>query len=407
MRVYLSPCGMGVGHVSRCRTIVDALVERDCSVFVSTYSTGLEYARRLGYPAVETVPVWLKRNSEGRIDFKLTAATSPGLFRGLWSIMRQIVAEIENIQRFRPALVVSDSRPSSLIAARLLGVPSIAILNQFKVRIARRPGKGHTGPLERIFFFIANVVWWFVSVVIGWFWSFADKILIPDLPPPHTISSDNLSIPRRCAGKVEFIGPLLNTSCRNTPKRVAEDWSKHASGTPLILVPLSVSPEEGYGFTGRVERILEELSDRYQIVMSRGRVSGSTEAERKGNLKVYDWIPALDKYLEACDLVVSRAGHVTVLSSLAYGKPLLIIPIPDHPEQLSNARRASELGAATVLAADELTVDRLGSTIDRMLNSREYARRAAEIRDLTSGMKGLERVIAAVTELSQEGGGAC
>ena len=103
---------------------------------------------------------------------------------------------------------------------------------------------------------------------------------------------------------------------------------------PLILVPLSVSPEEGYVFTRRIEKILEELSGRYRIVMSRGRASGSTEAERKGNLTIYDWIVGLDEYLEACDLVVSRAGQVTVLSSLAYGKPLLIIPIPDHPEQL-------------------------------------------------------------------------
>jgi len=407
MRVYLSPCGMGVGHVSRCRTIVEALAERDWSVLVSTYSNGLEYASKLGYPTVGTAPLWMKTNSEGRIDFKLTAATSPGFFRGLWSIIRQIVGEIGNIQHFRPSLVISDSRPSSLIAARLLGVPSVAILNQFKVRIARRPGKGHTGPLDTVFFFIANVVWWFVSVVIGWFWSFADRILIPDLPPPHTISSDNLSIPRRWARKVEFIGPLLNTSCGNSSKRVMEGGSDRASGMPLIFVPLSVPLGEGCGFTERVEKILEGLSGRYRIVMSRGRVSGSTEAERKGNLNVYDWIFGLERYLEACDLVVSRAGHMTILSSLAYGKPLLIIPIPDHPEQLSNARRASELGVATVLAADKLTTDLLGSTIDRMLNSPEYARRAAEIRDLTCGMKGLERVIAAVTELSQEGGSAC
>jgi len=176
---------------------------------------------------------------------------------------------------------------------------------------------------------------------------------------------------------------------------------------PLILVPLSVSPEEGYVFTRRIEKILEELSSRYQIVMSRGRASGSTEAERKGNLTIYDWIVGLDEYLEACDLVVSRAGQVTVLSSLAYGKPLLIIPIPDHPEQLGNARRASELGVATVLAAEELTAPLLDSTIDRMLNSPEYAKRAAEIRDLTCRMNGLEKVIAAVAQLSQEGGRPC
>jgi len=407
MRVYLSPCGMGVGHVSRCKAIVDALVERGWPVLVSTYSSGLEYASRLGYTTAETVPLWMKMDNEGRIDFKRTAATSPGFFRGLWSLVRQVVAEIKNIQHFKPSLVISDTRMSSLIAARFLGVPSLAILNQFKVRIARRPGKGGLRPLDRVFFFIANLVWWFVSVVIGWVWSFAEKILIPDLPPPHTVSSNNLSIPRRYARKVEFVGPLLGASFCNSPKRVAQGRSGRATGMPLILVPLSVSPEEGYVFTRRIEKILEELSSRYQIVMSRGRASGSTEAERKGNLTIYDWIVGLDEYLEACDLVVSRAGQVTVLSSLAYGKPLLIIPIPDHPEQLGNARRASELGVATVLAAEELTAPLLDSTIDRMLNSPEYAKRAAEIRDLTCRMNGLEKVIAAVAQLSQEGGRPC
>jgi len=407
MRVYLSPCGMGLGHVSRCKTIADALIERDWSVLISTYSNGLEYASRLGYPTMETVPLWLKTNDEGGIDFKLTAATSPGLFRGLWSIVRQIVAEIRNIQRFRPTLVVSDSRASSLIAARLLRVPSIAILNQFNVRIARRPSKRRLRPLDKIFFLIANVVWWFVSVVIGWFWSFADTILIPDLPPPYTISSDSLAFPRGCARKVEFVGPLLNWPSGDPPKLVAKDRLGYDSVRPLILVPLSVLPREESGFVRRVEKTLEKLPDRYQIVMSRGRLSGSTEAERKGNLTVYDWISGLDEYFEACDLVVSRAGHVTVLSSLAYGKPLLIIPVPDHPEQLGNARRAFELGVARVLAVDELTADLLSSTIDRMLNSPEYARRAAEIRDLACRMRGVERVIAAVRQLSQGGGKPC
>ncbi len=124
MRIYLAPCGMGVGHISRCKTITNLLTEHGWSIFVSTYSDGLEYAKGLGYQLVETVPLTMKTNSDGGIDFKLTAATSPGLFRGLWSILRQIIAEIRNIQRIKPALVVSDSRASSLIAARLLGVPS-------------------------------------------------------------------------------------------------------------------------------------------------------------------------------------------------------------------------------------------------------------------------------------------
>lgn len=401
MRIYLAPCGMGLGHISRCKTIARTLAERGWSVIISTYSDGLEYARELGYPTVSTVSLALKTNSDGGIDFKLTAATSPGFFHGLWSILRQILAEMKNIRTLNPALVISDSRVSSLIAAKLLRVPSIALLNQFNVRIVRRPSKRHLGPLDRIFFFVANIIWFFVNPLIGWFWSFADKILIPDLPPPHTISFENLAIPKSSARKVEFIGPLLERISVNPSKLTARQRLGYDAKRPLILVPLSIPLNEGSGFVNRIENILEKLPNSYQIVMSRGKVSNSTQAQRRNNLTVYDWILNLDEHIEACDLVVSRAGHLTILSSLAYGKPLLIIPIPDHPEQLGNARRAFELGVAEILATDELSIPHLLPAIQNMLNSPKYARNAAEIGELSRRMGGTERVIAAVEQLSQ------
>ena len=404
MKVYLAPCGMGVGHVSRCRPIADSLIERGRSIAVSTYSSGLEYAQRLGYPTVQTVPLWLKADDLSGVDFKLTAATSPGFFRGLWSIISQIVAEIRNIRRFRPAVVVSDTRLSSLVAAKLLMVPSVVILNQFRVKIPRRPSKGSMRPLDKIFFVIANVVWWLVSVVVGWIWCLADMILIPDLPPPHTISSGNLAIPRNCASKVEFLGPLIKRPSRNPSKPTTRDQLGYNSNQPIILVALSVSPGEGRQFVGRVEKILENLPSRYQIVMSRGKVSGSLHAERKGNLTVYDWISNLDEYLEICDLVVGRAGQVTIMSSIAHGKPLLLIPVPDHPEQLGNARRALELGVANVLSVEELTMNSLASAIDRMLRSPEYRDRLAEIAEHAYRIGGLERAITIVEELSRKSG---
>ena len=401
MRIYLAPCGMGVGHISRCKTIANLLAEHDWSIFVSTYSDGLEYAKGLGYPLVETVPVTMKTNSDGGIDFKLTAATSPGLFRGLWSILRQIIAEMRNIQRIKPALVVSDSRASSLIAARLLRVPSIAILNQFSIKLVRRPSRGRMGILDKIFFLIANTIWFLVNPIIGGFWSFADKILIPDLPLPYTISYENLAIPRSCTQKVEFIGPLLKQIPTNPSKLVVRNHLGYDVNRPLILVPLSVPLNEESDFVEQVERVLEKLPDSLQIVMSRGRICSSAEAQRKKNITVYDWIFNLDDYLEACDMVISRAGHHTILSSLAYGKPSLVIPIPDHPEQLRNARRASQLGVAKVLSADELTVDRLVSAIDDILNTHSYAGNASAMGDLMRKMKSTEEVIEVIEQLSQ------
>jgi len=407
MRIYLAPCGMGVGHISRCKAIADMSIERGWSVYVSTYSDGLEYASRLDYPIVETVPLGLKRNSDGGIDFRLTAATSPGFFQGLWSILRQIVTEIRNIQRVNPAIVISDSRASSLIAARLLNVPSIAILNQFNVKLVRRPSKRHLGPLEKVFFLVANTVWFFVNPIIGEFWSFADKILIPDLPPPFTISSDNLTIPKSCAHKVEFIGPLLERISADPSKFAARQKLGYAVWKPLILVPITTSLNEGSGFVTRIKNALEGLPERYQVVMSKGRLSDLTEVQRRNNLTVYNWILDPDIWLEACDLVVCRAGHLTILSSLAYGRPMIIIPIPDHPEQLGNARRAFELGVAEILTADALTAERFLPMTDTVLNSSDYVENASKVGELTRRMRGTERVIAVIERLSRRREVAC
>ena len=401
MRIYLAPCGMGLGHITRCKAIVNISGKHDWPVYVSTYSDGLEYARGLGYPIVETVPVELKTNSDGRIDFKLTAATSPGFFRGLWSIVKQIVAEIRNIQRLKPAIVVSDSRASPLIAARFLNVPSIAILNQFSIKIVRRPSKTKLGPLEKIFFLVANMVWFFVNPIIGWFWSFADKILIPDLPIPYTISSENLAIPKSCLHKVEFIGPLLEQAPLPQSRSAAKEKLGYDVNRPLILVPLSTPLNEGLDYASRVESILEKLPHQYQVVMSRGKVSNSNHLRRKDNITVYDWILNLDEHLQACDLVVCRAGHLSILGSLAYGRPMLILPIEDHPEQLGNARRAYELGVAEVLGTEQLMVEHLLSTINNILNSSKYAENASKVAELILEMKGTERVIATIQQLWQ------
>jgi UDP:flavonoid glycosyltransferase YjiC (YdhE family) len=45
--------------------------------------------------------------------------------------MRQVNTEISYMKAFRPDAVVSDSRLSSIFAAKLLGIPILLILNQF------------------------------------------------------------------------------------------------------------------------------------------------------------------------------------------------------------------------------------------------------------------------------------
>lgn len=77
--------------------------------------------------------------------------------------------------------------------------------------------------------------------------------------------------------------------------------------------------------------------------------------------------PMADGYALA-DLVVSRAGMITIAELCAWGLPSILIPLPtaaaDH--QTGNARAMEMAGAASVLLQNELSGKRLGDEIRRL-----------------------------------------
>ncbi len=90
---------------------------------------------------------------------------------------------------------------------------------------------------------------------------------------------------------------------------------------------------------------------------------------RPPEVHVLDFLdPMADAYAVA-DLVVSRAGMITVAELCAWGLPSILIPLPtaaaDH--QTHNARVLGEAGAAEVLAQRDLTENTLGGRIEELL----------------------------------------
>ena len=117
-------------------------------------------------------------------------------------------------------------------------------------------------------------------------------------------------------------------------------------------------------------------------------------------VRVFGWIDNQDDFIRASDLVVSRAGHGTIMKALVYGKPLVLIPIPDHTEQYANARRAAYLNVAQTIDQNSLNAHTLGSAIQSILNSGEYKRRAAEISVEASSTRGVSRACDLITQLA-------
>jgi UDP-N-acetylglucosamine--N-acetylmuramyl-(pentapeptide) pyrophosphoryl-undecaprenol N-acetylglucosamine transferase len=105
-------------------------------------------------------------------------------------------------------------------------------------------------------------------------------------------------------------------------------------------------------------------------VTGRGTYGEFTRFHRPPRVQVVDYLdPMADGYAVA-DLVVSRAGMMTVAELCAWGLPSILIPLPtaaaDH--QTHNARVLAEAGASLQLPQAELTPERLGDAVERLLS---------------------------------------
>jgi len=371
LRVYVAPAGIGLGHITRCEPIADALVATGTKVVYSTYLDGLDYARKRGLPTLPTVPIGFKVKQDGTVDFKMTAATS-GFSLGVRRFLRQVLAEIRNIKRFKADVVLSDSRASSLIAAKLLGVPVALILNQFRVEIVKKPSRRRIGVVDRLFFLIANIFWTLFRTFLGGVWARSDLMLIPDFPHPYTISASNLTIPERYRKKVRLVGPIVPVQPSDLPAQGALKASlSFDSRKPLVYAAVSGPRIERRVLSDLLLQDLNQFPSEFEVALSRGEPSGSSAPVRNGNLTVYDWVEDQYDLLKASDIVISRAGHGTIMKSIVLGKPMILIPVPDHTEQYGNATRASKLGFAELLPQNDVTTERLLATVRRLLGSEE------------------------------------
>jgi len=402
LRVYVAPCGIGLGHITRCEPIANMLASNGVEVVYSTYSDGLDYARKRGLRTLPTVPIGFAVKEDGTVDFKMTAATS-GFSLGVRRFLRQVTAEIRNIKRFRPQVVLSDTRASSLIAAKLLGVPVALMLNQFRVEIIKKPSTGRITPIDRLFFLIANISWTLFRTILGGVWARSDLMLIPELPPPYTISASNLTIPKRYQEKVKLIGPIVPVEPSGLPNQDALKASlSFDSRKPLIYAAVSGPKTERTVLSGLLSRSLSQFPSEYEVALSHGEPAGSSAPVRNGNLVVYDWVDDQYELLKAADVVICRAGHGMMMKAMTFGKPMILIPIPDHTEQYGNAKRASKLGLAELVPQREATTARLLDATRRLLNSPTNEKQG--FKQATVGIDAIETAARCVMDMAARSG---
>lgn len=382
VRAYIGCFGSGMGHASRMLEVAAELKAKGSDVELSSSGEVAALIRRSGFRCNELPLADVRYSEEGEFALKETLIASPSLLARTY---QQVVMEVANISRFSPDVVLSDSVLSTVLAARSLRVPVLTVLNQLNLASPHQ----NPGTASRLLSFGT-------STAMGRLWELSDQILLPDLPPPYTISEKNLW--GSGVEKTRYVGFLSSTKS-GMPDSAALQLP---ADRPRVFWQVSGPPKTRPAFLKLALQCAEALSGQYAFVISGGSPTSSAEAVRITGGWYYGWCDIADYYFKACDLVVSRAGHGTIGQTLVSMKPSLLVPIPRQPEQDGNANKAVKLGFSMRLEQDEASLERVRECIHRLLDG-GFASRARELGEWAAQFDARAEIIGALTGVALSG----
>jgi UDP-N-acetylglucosamine--N-acetylmuramyl-(pentapeptide) pyrophosphoryl-undecaprenol N-acetylglucosamine transferase len=220
----------------------------------------------------------------------------------------------KTILKIKPDLVVADGDLHALRMASRWNFPSVYIANMI------RPSYGFSAFLNPGERFVERYV------------KTCRKIIIPDNPPPYTISEYNLGDLDSVgiSQKVEFVGSFLDTT-------YAQGLAEHVFAS--ISGPYGTRAK----LTQMILPVLEELETK--SIISLGTPNKKFTA-KKGNCEIHSWLSTQKRKecMKNAKLIVFSGGHRTCFETVKYAKPSICIPT--QPEQMGNAAKLQKLNCS-------------------------------------------------------------
>ena len=78
----------------------------------------------------------------------------------------------------------------------------------------------------------------------------------------------------------------------------------------------------------------------------------------------------MEEVMNACDLVISRSGAMTITEIANLGKPSILVPLPNvsNDHQMYNAKVLEKVGAAKIILNKNLNAEKLNLEIQNIVN---------------------------------------
>lgn len=99
--------------------------------------------------------------------------------------------------------------------------------------------------------------------------------------------------------------------------------------------------------------------------------------EKNSRLDIKEYIDDMPLYMAAADVVICRAGAMTLTELARLGKPAILIPSPNVTDnhQYKNAKVLADKGAAVLIEEKDLDAERITAVVEEIYSDRERAER--------------------------------
>lgn len=379
-RLYFTPYGVGLGHASRLLVLANKFKEFGWESRFSSFGEAKSYLNTYGYECNIIPPVEFLWGKEGDFSVKDNITKIP---RWITNVPIQINKEIKYLKKFNPNIIISDSRISSLIAGKILDIPTILLINQIKLLL--------TPSLRK--FQIAKFFETCFGELMGGLWTVSDRILIPDLPPPYTISEDTINSVRSTKSKLNYIGFIAPKKVLSSNKinSVAESLQIDKNKL-LIFVHISGPKETRKPIILKIIEACQDITN-IQFVISEGKANGDIIPRKIfSNIWYYEWCPCRDEIFYLSNILIIRGGHTAISQAIQFGKPFITIPIENHGEQLANSNKVEKLGVGLTVNPKLINTIIIKKALEDIIYNNKYNEKALQLMEISNKLDGIENI---------------
>ncbi len=377
MRLLLCCSELGLGHVSRIIPLGKRLEKNGHEMFFFSGGKAYELLQKEFTHVNRCTPVSWYENAHGIITSAslLNLLVPLPLFnmeQNRFELKKSNAMETicryydlrENLHDIAPDMLIADGDINALRLAQRWKIPSVYIANMI------RPSYGFSAflsPGER---------------VVERYVKQCSKIIIPDNPPPYTVSEYSIGNLNHVGlnGNVEYVGSFVDTS----PIKGAQDH---------IFAPISGPVGTRAKLIKTLIPVLKKLNTK--CIISLG-TPGRRVSTKIGNCELHTWLSTEERQnaMQNAKYVIFSGGHATCFETIKYNKPSICIPT--QPEQLGNAAKLQDLNCSITVKNSK----QLQKAIQKMESEIEsYNRNVRVLNEFSNRFKGLDRAVSIVETL--------